>query len=385
MHHLLCVVWTLLAIGVSIACFQYTDPAYVYIALTLALYALGLMPLYKANWLRSAAMTLFSLLLLVGIVEYYVYTIHKTTPPRRYEAEHAQHTVPDPVLGYALNPNLPSYRCTLRRTDAKTDTLVYDIVYTRGKEGGRITPEAPDATQGVFFFGCSFTQGEAVGDTESLPYQTALLLGKNFQVYNFGQGGYGPHQFLAELESDRKAELFKKYSKIHIIFLNINGHEFRSAGLSDWDTNGPRYVLEDGTLVRRGVFSDKTPFQNAVDIALGKSYTWQKVKKSGQLPNQNSMMTLQNAILLQARARVLQKYPHATFTILTYPGAEKSAQRLADSGVPTVYLGDFLPNWNNNKDHYQIPVDRHPNPLAYTSIAKGLTPLLLQKAADTPK
>lgn len=383
MRHLFCGLWTLLTVGLSVVCFQHTDPAYVYLALILAIYALGLMPMYKAAWLRSAAMTLFSLLLLVGIIEYYCYFSAKHAPPMSYDAEHAHHTAPDPILGYAQNPDLPSYRCTLRRTDAEKDILVYDVVYTKGKQGGRITPEAPDATQGVFFFGCSFTQGEGVQDTESLPYQTGLLLGKDFQVYNFGQGGYGPHQFLAELESGRKAGLFTKYSKIHIIFLNINGHEFRSAGLSDWDTNGPRYVLENGTLVRRSIFSEKTDVQKALDNALSKSYTWQKVKKSGQLPNQNSMMALQNAILLQARALVLQNYPHATFTILTYPGAEKSAQRLAESGLATVYLGDFLPNWHSNKEHYQIPLDRHPNPLALTAIAKGLAPLLQQKKADT--
>lgn len=383
MRHLLCALWTVLAAGVSVYCWQYTDPAYAYLALTLGVYVLGLMPLYACSWLRAAGMTLFSLLLLVGIVEYYCYSSQQQAPKQSFEADHAQQTVPDPVLGYAPNPDLPSHRCILHRKDAQKSTLVYDVVYTKGQDSWRVTPEAPQATQGVFFFGCSFTRGQGVGDTENLPYKTGMLLGEDFQVYNFGMIGYGPHQFLAELESGRMAKLFGKYEKIHIIFLNINGHEFRSAGLSDWDTNGPRYVLEDGLLKRRGVFSEKTPWQEAVDGALEKSHVWQKIKKSGQLPNQNRMMTLQNAILLQARTQVLQNYPHATFTILSYPGAEKSAERLAASSVPSVNLGEFLPDWHSNKARYQIPLDGHPNDLAYSHIAKGLAPLLRQQSGES--
>lgn len=384
MRHLLCALWTLLAMGVSVYCWQHTDPAYGYLALTLGGYILGLMPLYACSWLRAAGMALFSLMLLMGIVEYYCYSSSQQAPQKCFEPEHGQHIVPDPVLGYAPNPALSSYRCTLRHKQARQDTLVYDVVYSKGSHSWRVTPEAPEATQGVFFFGCSFTQGQGLGDTENLPYKAGMLLGKDFQVYNFGMVGYGPHQFLAELESERRAELFKKYEKIHILFLNINGHEFRSAGLSDWDSNGPRYVLEDGLLARRGVFSDKTLWQETVDRALEKSHIWQKIKKSGQLPNQSRMMTLQNAILLEARALVLQKYPHATFTILSYPGAEKSAQRLAASGVASVNLGDFLLDWHGDKAFYQIPLDGHPNELAYTAIAKGLVPLLRQKAVEIP-
>ena len=55
----------------------------------------------------------------------------------------------------------------------------------------------------IAFFGDSFTFGEGVNDAETLPQAFADLLGRRERVLNLGFSGYGPHQFLAELQTGR--------------------------------------------------------------------------------------------------------------------------------------------------------------------------------------
>ena len=62
------------------------------------------------------------------------------------------------------------------------------------KRGLRVEPPlAPShGDRCVLFFGCSYTFGEGVNDTETLPYRTGVLAEGLLRMINFGLHSYGP-------------------------------------------------------------------------------------------------------------------------------------------------------------------------------------------------
>ena len=73
------------------------------------------------------------------------------------------YTHPDDMLGYAPDPGK---RVTARKLHG--NTALYDVTYTIGTDGLRVTPSAPGTpvARCVIFFGDSVTFGEGVNDDE---------------------------------------------------------------------------------------------------------------------------------------------------------------------------------------------------------------------------
>jgi hypothetical protein len=147
--------------------------------------------------------------------------------------------VPDPDLGYVLTP---STRVRGVRRDG--DAVLYDVVYTIGADGLRVTSGDPSGVP-IVFYGCSFTFGEGVADDETLPSRVSEALGSRAHVVNRGVGGYGPHQMLRALEIGRD----QIAPGARVFYQAIGDHVRRVAGKAPWDDLGPRYAL-DGSGVR---------------------------------------------------------------------------------------------------------------------------------------
>ena len=103
----------------------------------------------------------------------------------------------DSIIGWKNAPNAKDERCTL---GIGKDT-VYDVYYSTDSLGRRITSNFCKnpvyhpftTTKHAIFVGCSFTFGVGLNDTSTFP----CLYGSthtDYQVYNYGVGGYGPHQ-----------------------------------------------------------------------------------------------------------------------------------------------------------------------------------------------
>lgn len=146
---------------------------------------------------------------------------------------------PDADLGFAHRPG-----ARVRAVREVEGSVTYDVVYTIGSDGLRVTPPAPGGRP-VVFFGCSYTFGDGVDDDETLPARLAVALGGRADVVNRAVGGYGPHQMLRALETGR-APL---PPGAHVFHQGLFDHVRRVAGKAPWDDAGPRYEL-DGDGVR---------------------------------------------------------------------------------------------------------------------------------------
>lgn len=132
------------------------------------------------------------------------------------------------------------------------ENIIYDVIYTIGKDGYRVTPKTPSnalKSRSVNFFGCSFTFGEGVNDNQTLPYFYQTLT--NDKVKNYGFHGYGVHQSLVQLRNLDNAK-----SRNVNFLLTAPWHSERSSCGASYSKGSPRFILEGGVLMERGKCRD---------------------------------------------------------------------------------------------------------------------------------
>ncbi len=322
----------------------------------------------KIKWLQNTL--LFSMSCFIGLfaanffLNIYSPNISMSAV-RLYDGQPKNPAIRDDLLGFGYEPKAKK----MRTQKILGDKVLFDVTVTLNDRGYRITPTHPNAKIGIVLLGCSFTEGVGVEDHETYAYRLSELLGENYQVYNFGFGGYGPHQALALLESDRLDFLKKSHEKLHFYFLSIGSHEWRSAGLVEWDSYGPRYILENGQAIRKGSFDlGFTLFTKL----------WEVIKKSDLLQRyvlrkifwtHEEALALQTAILLKCNKVIVEKF-HSDFTVLLEPAISNKQKEYTHKGLKIIDLKAVLPNWPH--EGTTIPLDGHPTPFSHDKVAGAI-------------
>ncbi|MGH6831280.1 MAG: SGNH/GDSL hydrolase family protein, partial [Methylocella sp.] len=103
----------------------------------------------------------------------------------------------------------------------------------------------------IVFFGDSNTFGEGVNDAETLPQAFADVLDRKERILNLGFTGYGPQQFLRELETGLFDSLIGSRPRL-FIFLTAAWHAERTACKASWTSHAPLYALENDQIVFKG-------------------------------------------------------------------------------------------------------------------------------------
>ncbi|MGH6858440.1 MAG: SGNH/GDSL hydrolase family protein [Methylocella sp.] len=152
-----------------------------------------------------------------------------------------------PVVGWG-----PEHlgRFHAEKRDPKTGAVIYVADYTIDANLLRQTTSS-EKGPAIVFFGDSFTFGEGVNDAETLPQAFADLLDRKERVLNLGFTGYGPQQFLRELETGLFDPLIGSRPRL-FIFMTAAWHAERTACKASWTPHAPRYALENGQIVFKG-------------------------------------------------------------------------------------------------------------------------------------
>ena len=134
---------------------------------------------------------------------------------------------------------------------ASNGELIYDVNYSIGADGFRLTPQFEGEPKRSFnFLGDSFTFGEGVQDQETMAYfvgEESKKSGKQVTVKNFGMSGGGVHQALAILQSNGTID-----ARTHFI-LTAPWHASRAACADFFTLGSPKYVLgNSGEVIRDG-------------------------------------------------------------------------------------------------------------------------------------
>lgn len=137
-----------------------------------------------------------------------------------------------------------------RKIDPRTRAVIYDVEYTIDKDLLRQTHSC-ETCGTIAFFGDSVTFGEGINDADTLPQAFADSLDRKERVLNLAYSGYGPQQFLRELETGRFDQVIGPRPKL-FVFLTGAWHAQRAACKASWVLYAPRYALENGKLVYKG-------------------------------------------------------------------------------------------------------------------------------------
>jgi len=265
-------------------------------------------------------------------------------------------------------------RANARMTRAKAEGLrtTNDVVYTIGPDHFRVVPEAtanPDAC--VLLFGDSFTFGSGVSDEDTYAAQIATQSGGRVATQNFAVGGWGPHQFLAGLQSGR-FERAVRCKPTDAVFLMIPSLIWRANGVTNpWDTNGPRYRLgADGQPVRDGKLGDPDP------------YNWRSWIGLNPISKREASW-LARAVVVEAMGELGRLYPgirthFISYRVASWSDTGFSSEDLANfedslepAGIMALPLEAIIPRYRYaQRDYVLDPTDLHPNAPAHRLIAE---------------
>jgi len=242
--------------------------------------------------------------------------------------------------------------------------VIYDAVYTTGADHFRIVPGAIEQpTQCVLLFGASYTFGEGVNDDETFAAQIVRKSEGQVAAKNFGIGGWGPHQFLAGLQSGRFQQAIT-CTPSDVFYLFTPDHIMWAAGRSPWDKHGPLFRLgSNGQPVRAGHFDTDSPF------------SWRKLIGLNALTGTEEA-DLTTALVVEG-ARILERqYGGIHFHVISWPldnfpleVTERAERGMAAAGLTLHPMEDVIPHFSEVWRDYVILLEGHPLPRAHERIA----------------
>lgn len=332
------------------------------------------------TWIRLICFNFFALFLILCAFEL-LFWISKTdgseaSQPAFNVKGLKYHTAAHPILGY-----VPVKNTQRPVTLLYDDEIVYDVVYTIGRDGLRITPSShgPEALA-ILFFGGSFTYGEGVNDEEAMPYVVGLLTGGDYAVYNFAVHGYGPQHMLASLEHGLVASRLKHRPRF-AVYQAIPGHVLRVDQWKSWLKNGPHYVLDPEGGILRQSFTEYSWY--GIRAVLNESHLFRAV--SGRLSmirnmngnwQENQAVRTFAALVDRSQKLLRSKYPGLEFHLIFWDDEKDDfsdivLDALNAKAVKTHKISDIIgEDLSPDAAKYRIPHDLHPTPLAHRIIAE---------------
>ena len=270
-----------------------------------------------------------------------------------------------PVIGWG--PEHPG-RFHAEKLDPKTGAVIFRADYTIDGNLVRKTISS-DKGPAIVFFGNSYTFGEGVNDAETLPQAFADLLGRKERVLNLSFTGYGPQQFLRELETGLFDSLIGSRPRL-FIFMTAAWHAERTACKSYWTPHAPLYALENGQIAFKGACNEGLSMWLREWLENTASYRLMVEPIRHKLSHDD--VDLYIRILLAAVNMAKEKYGVATLIPYIRVGKnylggtgfsdESIIARLREGGA--IVVDASLAEAEAQGDLISIPGDGHPTPFA---------------------
>jgi hypothetical protein len=335
---------------------------------------------WMAGWVRTPLSTLGAIAVALGIAEaWFAYSLPHEV---KRELSPALNQV-DPVLGWAPKPS----QVVHAKATADGRTL-YDVRYSIDAAGHRISP--PDRgknVQGcVYFFIDSYSFGEGVDDSESLPYQLGTLTQGRYRIINFGVPAYGAEHMLAILE---RGELSRSLpcAPTHIIYLALAHHILRAVGKTSFSERGPHYQLRaNGEVAYLGTpastsaqhSESRSWWVRELEYQSTKSWIWHAFAVRTPAPT-DADLDLYFAIVRKAFGLAAARWPSAQRHVISWDildefvGRDRFHHGMATVDARVHFIDSIVPGYTQNLlQHSLDPLDVHPNARTYHRVAQYL-------------
>ena len=302
----------------------------------------------------------------------------------------------------------PKKNITISHVKTINSSPIYETEYTIDQHGLRVAPPYDRKTNkgAVLFFGCSFTIGEGVRDTETMPYMTGLLSGQRYAIYNFGFHGYGPQQMLAAFEHGLVKDIVTVEPN-YIIYQAIPYHIERVAGLMSWFPHAPRYrSVGNGRVVAAGNFdtvTDESRYSTverfwrtrgalgqALSAALRKSHIYNiAVSPFRKVSPDDADLFLD--MIRQARDTASEQYVGSKFHVILWdnmftqgnflPLLPQILDGLRSRDIRVHLISQIIPDYESSHPNVKYELhqnDSHPNAYTHRLIAQYIARNILQ-------
>ena len=291
--------------------------------------------------------------------------------------------VKDSLLGFAPKP-----KSLVRVELGAGGRLIYRAVYTIDSAGFRLTRGSldPKADTAVFL-GDSYTFGDGLNDQDALPQQYSAARGYRDRVLNAAFSGYGTHQALRLLQSDRLAGRLGQGRRT-FIYPVIEEHVRRIEGRAPWDWWGtPQFRLERGQVRYAGRYHQdlagrlQAPWRtSALGMALG---------NNAMLEPRPESTALFGAMVQQAQRTARDRFGADLVVVLwdepilrdahdvgrarrRAAMVERIATELTRRGVRFWRISQLIPDYPARMGAYVIPSNGHPSALLNRRLAAAL-------------
>lgn len=378
------------AITASVLLLKFAQAPFFWIWLTWAVACWAAMFGVRGSWPRAVLFNFGILAVLLAIAEGYLVE-HEYTGT----IFSSGFTVHDDVLGWAPAKGIQAhaFKVVPAGVFRRPTERLFDVYYTIGSDGLRIAPplrkNRPDGT--ALFFGCSFTFGEGLRDSETLPYQVGVQSGEKFRIYNLAFEAYGPNQMLAAIEDGRVQRLVVSPPQ-YAYYVALPIHVWRVAGKVAWGGHAPHYALDsEGSVYLAGHF-DTEPLDERLGLhhgvgVLKKSAIW-RMFESIDSPITDDDIRLYFAVVRRSQELLQKQFPGIQFRVILWPNQHAAQQfatyqKLRDGfrnmGIPLDLVDEILPGYDTDRSPYILgSADHHPNALANRLIAQKVASELAQ-------
>lgn len=244
-----------------------------------------------------------------------------------------------------------------------------DVAYHIDSLSRRLTPFNPKNAIGKYalFMGCSFTYGESVADTNTLPYYFGEQTG--YRPYNYGVSGHSPSQMLAILQSvNIRSQIVEKEGIALYTF--IEDHLARTTPTTKWADLSAGYLpyVNPKTLVVEGTYAQKHPVRIKLIRWLHKSNVAKLFKVS--FPKKYSTEQYQQFVNIVGKAKELyqKQFGNDNFYVVVFPMYRLDPELRELFEKANLKLLDYsaLLTWNTAYD------GMHPDAQAFRQVAKKI-------------
>jgi hypothetical protein len=266
---------------------------------------------------------------------------------------------PDPELGVRLvGPR------RARATVTRNGVLVYDVFYTIGDDGFRVTPGGSAAGQPVLVMGDSYHFGYGLEDDQTLAFHMARRSAGRLRPINLAVFGYGPHQVLRQLQLGIPAQSGSR-AFAHLLLSVTDDHVLRAGGRYSWQRNSPRYELADGRLRLAGTFRPSSEFIGKLLVESTQAALLERALEEDVAYDRRRF----SAILREIRAEAKAKYGaellvlyHVNYDLTGSPRGSRRIMRdlLCQAGVSYIDVGTRLEVARQPYHRSYIAGDDHP-------------------------
>jgi len=315
-------------------------------------------------------------LLLVHIAFYLLQKLKAKPAPYTYEYIEPNLFNKDEILGYTSNKNVTSRWWKKLVDPIKHDTTyVFDMTLHTDSIGNRLIdiPGMQNRKKYALFFGCSFTWGLGLQDSQIIPYYFAKY-DTGFCVYDFAMTGYGSQNMLAQFQFTNLKQSIKQDSGI-CFYIYMNGHPQRVIGdmftYTKFTKDMPYYDYKNDSLHYFGSFRKNRWLISSFYTLLDKmSYTQYFNLNLPKLKPRHFKLTCD--IINQTYLEYKKQFKNDNFYVVIYPSNDNISQYLKKYNIKILNFNSLFQLWGDNNKYQISNYDGHPSPLANETITKEL-------------